>query len=93
MTDYSYFKDLTPRQQLNDLMHKYTQATGCRYGESWKVLDCRWWAKHGDKLSWLRWKHNQDHQTKLTLPAYLKATGKMEEALKIGHEMIGGKLL
>lgn len=92
MKDHSYFKDLTPRQQLNDLMHKYAQGAGGNYGDSWKELDRRWKAKHGDKLSWLRWKHNQDHQTALTLAGYLEAAGKMEEALKIGHEMTGGML-
>jgi len=93
MTDCSYFKTLTPRQQLNDLMHKYAQETGGRYGESWMELDHRWKAKHGDALSWLRWKYNLDSNVRLALPAYIEETGKMEEALAIGHEMTGGKLL
>jgi len=92
MTDYSYFKKLTPRQQLNDLMHKYAQETGCGYGDSWKELDRQWKAKHGDALSWLRWKHNQDNRIALTLPAYIEATGKMAESLSIGHEMTRGIL-
>ena len=92
MTDYSYFKDLTPRQQLNDLMHKYAQATGGNYGDSWRELDRRWKAKHGNALSWLRWKHNQDNQTPLTLPAYIEAAGIVEEALAIGHEMTGQEI-
>lgn len=86
-----YFKTLTPRQQLNDLMHKYAQATGGIYGNSWRELDRRWKARHGDALSWLRWKHNQEKQTALTLPAYIEATGKLEEALAIGHEMAGAR--
>jgi hypothetical protein len=90
--DYSYFKDLTPRQQLNDLMHKYAQATGGNYGDSWRELDRRWKEKHGDALSWLRWKHNEDHQTILTIPAYVVLSSKIEEALTIAHEMTGNKL-
>lgn len=91
MTEASYFTDLTPRQQLNDLMHKYAQATGGNYGESWRELDRRWKAKYGAALSWLRWKYNLDNQTTLTLPAYLEAAGTMDQALKIGHQMTGGK--
>jgi hypothetical protein len=90
--DYSYFKGLTPRQQLNDLMHKHAQATGGNYGDSWRELDRRWKAKHGDTLSWLRWKENEDHQTILTIPAYVVLSGKIVEALLIGHEMTGNKL-
>jgi len=91
--DYSYFKELTPRQQLNDLMHKYAQETGKSYGSGWRELDKRWKAKHGDALSWLRWKHNQDNQTTLTFPAYIEATGKMIDALAIGQEMTNGKFI
>jgi len=84
---YDYFKTLTPRQQLNDLMHKYAQSTGGHYGAAWQEMDRRWKAKYGHALSWLRWKYNQDHQTALTLPVYLEATGKLAESLAIGHEM------
>jgi hypothetical protein len=84
-----YFKDLTPRQQLVDLMHKYAQGTGGNYSAGWKELDRRFKAKHGSVLSWLRWKYNKNHQTALTLPAYIETSGKMEEALAIGHEMTG----
>ncbi len=93
MTDYPYFKSLTPRKQINDLMHKYAQATGGNYGEAWKEFDRRWKAKYGSTVSLLRWKYNQEHKITLTIPAYIEATGKMEEALIIGHEMTGGILL
>jgi hypothetical protein len=84
-----YFKDLTPRQQLNDLMHKWAQSRRGNYGAGWKELDRRWKIKYGSALSWLRWKHNRTNQTSLTVPAFLEATGKMEKALEIGHEMNG----
>jgi hypothetical protein len=90
MMDYSYFKDLTPRQQLNDLMHKYAQ--GGNYGDSWRELDRMWKESHGIALSWLRWKYNQENKKALTLPAYIEATGKLPESLRIGHEMTRGKL-
>jgi hypothetical protein len=87
-----YFKTLTPRQQLNDLMHKYAQERGGNYSAGWNELDRRWKKKHGSALSWLRWKYNQDHQTALTIPAYIETTGKMPEALAIGREMTGARL-
>ena len=90
--DYSYFKALTPRQQLNDLMHKYAQANGGNYGDSWREFDRRWKARHGSPISWLQWKHNQDNQMTLTLPAYIEVTGKIDKAINIGHEMTEGKL-
>ena len=87
-----YFKDLTPRQRLVDICHKYAQERGGDYSAGWKELDRRWKAKHGAALSWLRWRHNQDHYTAYTLAGYLEATGKLEEALAVGHEMTGNKL-
>ena len=82
-----YFDELTPRQQLNDLIHKRAQANNDDYPAAWKELDSRWKAKHGQHLSWLRWKYNQDNQTTLTLPAYLEATGKIIEAITIAIKM------
>lgn len=82
-----YFDKLTPRQQLNDLMHKYAQERGGDYSTGWKELDRRWKVKHGKALSLLRWKYNQTHQTALTIPTYLEASEKMAAALAIGHEM------
>ncbi len=82
-----YFNKLAPRQQLNDLMHKFAQITGGNYGAGWKELDRRWKAIHGSALSWLRWKHNRDKQTTLTIPAYLEATGKLDQAITIAKAM------
>ena len=87
--DYSYFKDLSPRQQLNDLMHKYAQMGSGHYGASWGELDKRWASLYGDKLSWKRWRYNQDHGTGLTIPGYLDAVGMLEGAISIGHGMTG----
>jgi len=92
MIDYSYFKDLSPRQQLNDLIHKHAQENGGNYGDSWRELERRWKEKHGSSLSWKRWKHNHDNKTNLTLPAYLDSTAQTEKAIFIGHEMTNGKL-
>jgi hypothetical protein len=82
-----YFKTLTPRQQLNDLMHKYAQANNGDYPGAWKELDRRWKIKHGNALSWLQWKHNQNNQTTLTIPAYLEAVGKLDQAITLAIKM------
>jgi len=90
--DYSYFKDLTPREQLNDLMHKYAQENCGDYGKAWHELDRRWRRKTGILLSLERWKYEQELSTRMTIPEYLERTEKMDEALAIGHEMTKGKL-
>ena len=90
--DYSYFKDLTPREQLNDLMHKYAQEKGGNYSAAWAELDRRWRKNTGLPLSLQRWKYEQEYNVRMTIPEYLELTEKLEEALAIGHEMTAGKL-
>lgn len=87
MTVPLYFADLTPRQQLNDLMHKYAQVQDLPYGESWRELDRRYHERHRVNLSFMRWSYCQDHQVRLTLPAFLETTGRLGQALTIAHEM------
>lgn len=93
MTDYSYFKDLTPRQQLNDLMHKYAQINNAVYGAGWKELEKRYLGRSGEKLSIMKWKHEQSNQIKMTMPVFLEVKGIIQDAIKIGHEMTNGMLL
>ncbi len=92
MTEYAYFKDLTPRQQLNDLMHKYAQMTDSDYGAGWKELEKRYLKRYGEKLSILKWKHEQDNQTKITMPAFLETRVMIHDTIEIGHNMTGGIL-
>ena len=35
--DAPYWQDLTPCQQINDLVHKIAQTTGCSYPEAYKT--------------------------------------------------------
>ncbi|MBU2623427.1 MAG: hypothetical protein KKD92_14035 [Proteobacteria bacterium] len=93
MKDYSYFKNLTPRQQLNDLIHKYAQANNMAYGDAWREFDKRWKARTGTALSWLKWQYNQANQTSMTIPAFLERIDKIEAALLIAHDMTGNFLL
>lgn len=92
MTDTAYFKNLTPRQQLNDLMHKFAQANGLPYGDSWREFDKRFYERHRVKVSYMRWSYCQDHQVKMTLPAFLETTRRLDQALVIAHEMTGNIL-
>ena len=89
MTDYSYFKDLAPKQKLNDLMHKYAQSHGRDYGSGWKELEKRYLDQHGKKLSILKWRYEQDHQIKMTMPVFLEADGIIQRAIELGHGMTG----
>ena len=92
MIDYSYFKDLTPRQQLNDLMHKYAQNNVGDYGSGWKELERRYFEQSGKKLSVLKWRYEKDNHIKMTMPVFLELQGLMGAAIEIGHEMTGGIL-
>jgi hypothetical protein len=85
--DYSYFFKLSPRQQLNDLMHKYAQANNGNYSDAWRELDKRWKERTGTALSWLKHRYNQVHQVNLTTPAFLEKTNRTNAALAIAHNM------
>jgi hypothetical protein len=85
--DNSYFDKLSPRQQLNDLVHKYAQKHGCNYGDAWRRFDQEWKSRHGVTASMLRWRHNRKYQKSLTIPAFLEETGGISDALIIGREM------
>lgn len=87
MDDTAYFKDLTPRQQLNDLMHKYAQANGLPYGKSWREFERRFQERHRVRISYMKWSYCQDHQVKLTLPAFLETAQRLDQALEIAHTM------
>lgn len=89
MTDTAYFQNLTPRQQLNDLMHKYAQVNGLPYGESWREFERRYEKRHRIKVSYMKWSYCQDHQVRLTMPAFLETTERLDQALAIAHEMTG----
>jgi hypothetical protein len=83
----AYFDKLTPRQQLNDLIHKVAQAGTGDYPSAWNKFDKRWKKVHGTHLSWLRWEHNIRNHVNLTLPAYLEASGKLGPAITIAMKM------
>ena len=93
MNDYSYFVKLTPRQQLNDLLHKYAQANHGNYGDAWRELDKRWKERTGTALSWLKHRYNKDHKVNLTTPAFLEKTNRTKDALSIAHMMTGNILI
>lgn len=87
--DYSYFEALSPRQQLNDLMHKYAQINRLHYGDSWRELERRYKEKYKKKLSLMRWQYCQENKAKVSMPEFLELSGRMDQALEIGHEMTG----
>lgn len=82
-----YWQNLTPRQRLNDAVHKYAQAQDVAYGAAWTVFEERYNAQHGVNLSLLRYEHTLRHGAKITIPAHLEAIGKTEEAIDVSVNM------
>lgn len=92
MTETTEVQTLTPRQQFVDMMHKYAQANGLPYGESWREFERRYEKRHRIKVSYMKWSYCRDHQVRLTMPAFLETTEHLDEALAVAHEMIGSVL-
>jgi len=91
--EFWYFKLLTPREQLNDLVHKYAQINCCPYNLAWKALDEAWKAENGKALSLLRALEQKASGRKITLPQYIESAGLMERALDLAHRLIDCKIL
>jgi hypothetical protein len=72
MTDTSYFHTLTPRQQLNDLMHKYAQVNHVPYGESWRELERRYYRRHRVRISYMKYLYCRNHSIRMTRRRSLK---------------------
>lgn len=45
--DYSYFPQLTPREQLNDLIHKVAKIKAIPYGIAWRRFFVAYAREHG----------------------------------------------
>ncbi len=92
-TEFFYFDTLTPRQQLNDLMHKYAQRNHIPYAESWVELEHRYYRRHNIAIFVERKKHWEKTNTRLSITEFLALTGRLTTAIEIGHEMTDGILL
>ncbi len=92
MTETAIVQNLTPRQQLNDLMHKYAQANGLPYGKSWREFERRYEERYRIRVSYMKWSYCRDHQVKMTLPAFFETTQRLDQALAIAHEMMGNMM-
>lgn len=91
--DYSYFDALTPRQQLNDLMHKYAQMKHVPYVESWLELEHRYYRRHNIAIFVERKRHREKTNMRLSITEFLDLTGRLTAAIEIGHEMTEGILM
>jgi len=92
-TELLYFDTLTPRQQLNDLMHKYAQKNHIPYAESWVELEHRYYRRYNIALFVDRKKHRDKTNARLSIKEFLALTGRLTAAIEIGHEMTDGILL
>jgi len=85
-----YWQDLTPRQRLNDAVHKYAQTTGTAYNAAWISFEERFNTLHDVNLSSLRLEHAQRYGIIPTIPSYLEGTGKIDDAVSIALAMTEG---
>jgi len=88
--EFLYFGTLTPRQQLNDLMHKYAQRNHIPYEESWVELDHRYYRRHNIAIFVERKRHREKTNMRLSITEFLDLTGRLTAAIEIGHEMTDG---
>ncbi len=91
--DFLYFGTLTPRQQLNDLMHKYAQRNHIPYAKSWVELEHRYYRRHNIAIFVERKRHREKTNTRLSITEFLALTGRLTTAIEIGHEMTDGILM
>ena len=91
--EFLYFGTLTPRQQLNDLMHKYAQRNHIPYAESWVELDHRYYRRHNIAIFVERKRHREKTNMRLSITEFLDLTGRLTAAIEIGHEMTEGILM
>lgn len=85
--DFGYWHKLTPRQRLNDAVHKFAQAHDIAYNTAWTVFEQRFNEQHGVNLSLLRHEHTLRHGAKLSIPAHLEAICKIDDAVGIALAM------
>ncbi|MEI7673939.1 MAG: hypothetical protein WCK00_17675 [Deltaproteobacteria bacterium] len=82
-----YWKKLSPRQRLNDAVHKFAQANSMPYNIAWILLEQRYNERYRVNLSILRYEHGLRHGTKPTIPSHLEFTGQIQEAIDIALTM------
>lgn len=87
MNDFSYFCGLTPRQQLNDLVHKIAQGQNISYQAAWSVLDKAWEHENGKTLSLFRAISQKRLNKKITLPEYVEMANLMDPVLELLHRL------
>jgi hypothetical protein len=86
-SDFGYWPKLTPRQRLNDAVHKFAQQNDCPYNTAWTVFEERFNEQHSVNLSILRYQHTLTHGTKLTIPGHLEAIGQLQAAIDVAMTM------
>ena len=78
-----YWENLTPRQRLNDAVHKYAQATGCGYADAWRAFERQWNAATGGDIGQERREYELRYGSLPTMPLYLEIIGKLNEAVEL----------
>ena len=82
-----YWKGLTPRQQLNDAVHKYAQATGREYREAWFRLERLYFQRYGVDLTTERKRYEKKNGVRPTIPLWFEMNDLMEKAIALALEL------
>lgn len=83
-----YWKDLTPRRQLNDAVHKIAQRTGCTYAQAWTALERRFGELYGVNIRRERRQYEARCGALPTIPFYFQMIGRLEDAIEAALDMV-----
>ena len=78
---------LSPRQQLNDAVHKYAQATGCSYSAAWRTLERMFLRKYRIDLEAERIAYEEKFGVRPTTPLLLTTMGRIRQAVDVAMRM------
>lgn len=76
------------RKELHELMQRYAHMRRIPYNESWRELDRLFLKRYHVAIYYMKHSYCEDHNTNLTLPAFLEETNWLAEALEIARAMV-----
>jgi len=82
-----YWIDLSPRQQLNEAVRRYAQATGCEYRKAWFKLERLYFHRYGVDLTTERKRYGEKHGALPTIALWFEQQGLMNRAISLALTM------
>lgn len=79
----------TPRQRLEKMMRRYAWSGGLQYPAAWRQFDGAYNTSYHRNLTRLRNSYAIQHGLRsITRPAYLEATGQIEDAIRVADKLL-----